>query len=113
MKQQKQQESQPGSMREFLDQNGREWIVYAVNDSPTEGATRRYLPDAYQRGWLVFESGERKMRLAPVPGGWADLRDEELCSLLAAARPTTPTLPEGHRPWVPGARGDAKGDARR
>lgn len=84
-------------MREFTDPDGCKWVVYAINDGAIEGAGRRYLPDEYQRGWLVFECGERKLRLAPVPAGWDDLRVEELRELLAKAKPTTNTTPGGMR----------------
>ena len=84
-------------MREFIDQDGRNWVVYAINDAAIEAPGRRYLPDAFQQGWLVFESGERKLRLAPVPAGWSDLRDEQLVTLLTQAKPTTNTTPGSMR----------------
>ena len=86
-------------MREFIDHNGAQWVVYAVSTDPNEGASRRYLPNAYQQGWLVFESGDRKLRLAPVPMGWHEQTDDELRGLLGQARPTTPTLPNGYRAY--------------
>ena len=57
-------------MREFTDQDGCNWVVYAITDGAIEGAGRRYLPDEYQRGWLVFECEHGKKRLAPPPDGW-------------------------------------------
>ena len=84
-------------MREFRDQDGCNWVVYAITDGAIEGAGRRYLPDEYQRGWLVFECGERKLRLAPIPPGWGDMRDEELRGMLSRAKPTTNTTPAGMR----------------
>ena len=87
-------------MRDFTDTEGRRWLVYTVGtEAHGVEASRRYLPDEYRRGWLCFESGERKLRLAPVPEGWAELNDARLCELLAQARPTETTRPAGHRPF--------------
>lgn len=103
-------------MREFIDQNGAQWVVYAVNTDPNEAASRRYLPNAYQQGWLVFESGDRKLRLAPVPTGWHEQSDDQLRGLLGQARPTTPTLPNGYRAYGaakrPAERPTERGDER-
>ena len=103
-------------MREFIDQLGAQWVVYAVSTDPNEGASRRYLPNAFQQGWLVFESGDRKLRLAPVPMGWHEQSDDRLRALLAEARPTTPTLPNGYRaygaPERPADRSPEHGDER-
>jgi hypothetical protein len=85
-------------MREFTDNEGARWLVYPVGTA-AHGveASRRYLPDEYRHGWLAFECGDRKLRLGPVPVGWADLSDAELSRLLARARPTEVTRPQGHR----------------
>jgi hypothetical protein len=85
-------------MREFTDEQGRRWIAYTVGTAAHGvNASRRYLPDEYRNGWLAFESGERKLRLAPVPAGWADMTDDQLRGLLGQARPTEPTRPTGRR----------------
>lgn len=84
-------------MREFRDDNGAEWIVYPVNSSARTEHGGRWLPGPYQAGWLVFESGGRKLRLAPIPQGWHDLTDDALRRLLASATPVTPTTPRGMR----------------
>ena len=90
-------------MRDFRDDQGVQWLVYAVHREAITGAAaergRRYLPDPYRGGWLVFESGERKLRLAPIPDGWDDLPDRTLRTLLAAAKPATPTTPRGQRAY--------------
>jgi hypothetical protein len=93
-------------MREFTDQDGCNWVVYAINDAAIEAPGRRYLPDAFQQGWLVFECGERKLRLAPVPAGWSDLRNEELRTLLTQAKPTTNTTPGSMRAFGAGKSDD-------
>ena len=87
-------------MREFTDVQGTSWLVYTVGtDAHGVEASRRYLPDAFRQGWLAFESGERKLRLAPVPAGWAELSDRELQDLLAQATPTESTRPTGRRAY--------------
>ena len=89
-------------MREFQDDNGARWIAYPVNSTARGELGGRWLPGPYQSGWLVFESGERKLRLAPIPMGWHDMTDGALRKLLATATPTTPTTPttpRGMRAW--------------
>ena len=86
-------------MREFQDDTGARWIAYPVNSTARSELAGRWLPGPYQGGWLVFESGERKLRLAPIPSGWHDMTDAALRKLLATATPTTPTTPRGMRPY--------------
>ena len=94
------QNVQSTTMREFTDMQGTRWLVYPVGTS-AHGveASRRYLPDDYRQGWLAFESGERKLRLAPIPAGWGDMTDAQLRALLGQARPTETTRPTGYRPF--------------
>ena len=49
-----------------------------------EGARIR-IAEGLSRGWLAFESGSDKRRLAPIPIGWDQLSDRELEGLLAKA----------------------------
>ena len=96
-------------MREFRDQDGGNWVVYAISNGVMESGGRRYLPDEYQQGWLVFECGERKLRLAPVPTGWDEMSVDELRALLPLARPTTNTPPAGMRAFGAPPRDEEKG----
>jgi hypothetical protein len=78
-------------LRGFTDSAGLEWRVWEV--FPTRGDSSETKGEAHSRsslkgtafadGWLCFESGEHKRRLAPIPEGW-QFRDvellEELCS---------------------------------
>lgn len=41
----------------------------------------------YERGWLCFQWGKQKRRLAPVPDGWEGRADAELVELWRRARP--------------------------
>lgn len=86
-------------MREFQDDSGARWIAYPVNSTARGELGGRWLPGPYQSGWLVFESGERKLRLAPIPMGWHDMTDAALRKLLASATPTAPTTPRGMRAY--------------
>lgn len=104
-------------MREFKDEQGVRWAVYAVHrEGLAEAAVdtgRRYLPTAYRGGWLVFESDARKLRLAPIPDGWDDLPDGALRTLILSAVPATPTTPRGQRAYgAPPSDDDAGGDPR-
>jgi hypothetical protein len=65
-------------LRGFTDSTGVEWRVWEVfpnqagtNTTNTEFLTRSSLKDTvYADGWLCFESGDQKRRLAPIPIGW-------------------------------------------
>jgi hypothetical protein len=69
--------------RRFTDTTGTEWRVRAtVPSSRGAGA----LPDAYSRGWLVFESSAGLVkRLAPIPEGWETADESSLEQLSRAA----------------------------
>ena len=47
--------------------------------------TRVVVPDKLQRGWLAFQSGPERRRLAPIPGDWDDMTVSELVQLLHQA----------------------------
>jgi hypothetical protein len=77
-------------LRGFIDSAGMEWRVWEVfptrgDLSGKNGHSRSSLKDtAFAQGWLCFESGEHKRRLAPIPPDW-HVRDmallEQLCSM--------------------------------
>jgi hypothetical protein len=78
-------------LRGFTDSAGMEWRVWDVfptrgdlSEKTGDGHSRSSLKDtAFAQGWLCFESGEHKRRLAPIPPDW-HFRDktllEQLCS---------------------------------
>jgi hypothetical protein len=90
------------SFREFLDETGTRWEVWEVKPALLErrvladvqvepdrrSTSRRRAPvaDDLRFGWLVFQSGVSKRRLAPVPPGWTRLDDAGLIELLGKAR---------------------------
>jgi hypothetical protein len=85
-------------MRQFTDHDGSTWQAYMVGAS-TYGidVSRLHLPDAYSGGWLAVECGDQKFRIAPVPAGWAEMSNDELCALLAQARQAEAARPMGRR----------------
>ena len=102
--------------RTFADPDGTLWNVTAIQPQLTERrlsdrrtgsndvdfrAERRIVPDrrhmheirapvrqGFELGWLVFESGDEKRRLAPVPAGWEQMTAHELRALCATAKPS-------------------------
>ena len=89
--------------RTFRDQLGRQWDVWEVVPTAVErriakGAPRApaierrkvhearvVVPDRLQKGWLAFQSGRERRRLAPIPPDWAELTASELLDLLNQA----------------------------
>jgi hypothetical protein len=68
------------AMRDFKDQNGTRWTVWDTVPANTTGLT-----DEYRRGWLTFDDGTDRCRLAPIPADWTDLPAERLTLLLRVA----------------------------
>jgi hypothetical protein len=68
--------------RHFRDDTGKTWTVYAVDAAELRSGRVDLLPDDFQAGWLLFDSGKERRRLAPVPQHWSILTETELCSLL-------------------------------
>jgi hypothetical protein len=64
-------------LRGFTDSAGVEWRVWevfpsrAALPSTTESFSHSSLKETpFANGWLCFECGEAKRRLAPIPEGW-------------------------------------------
>ena len=99
--------------RTFRDSKGTEWqawdvvpqlterreIERRVRMAPVEHADRRRQPDrrvmkgrrptltaGLDSGWLCFENGGEKRRLAPIPPDWTRCSDAELERYLQAAK---------------------------
>lgn len=97
--------------RRFTDRTGRVWEVWSV--TPTAKVERRerqapidpmderrkevesrvVLGPSMAKGWLCFQSGAEKRRLAPFPRNWESLEERELSTLLAAATPAKRQTP--------------------
>lgn len=74
------------SVRDFTDDQGVTWRVWAVDPEAVQPRTRAedYLGD-YLGGWLCFESATERRRLAGYPADWGELDDERLTELLKRA----------------------------
>lgn len=100
--------------RTFHDGNGQEWDVWEVVPTAVERRmakapyrsanverrktqqTRVVVPDSLQKGWLAFQSGRDRRRLAPIPGDWQRMTGPELNALLAKAdRRARARVPKG------------------
>ena len=61
----------------------------AVQDDDGRPQERREVrirvPAALEAGWLAFQSGAQRRRLAPIPANWSGLSEEALLLLLARA----------------------------
>ena len=91
--------------RKLKDGDGKSWDVWEVYPSAVEqrmsgehpavpsenGAkqerreVRLLVPSALQQGWLAFQSGGERRRLAPIPENWTALDDTALLALLCQA----------------------------
>ena len=95
--------------RTIKDGDGKSWDVWEVYPSAVEQrmsgeqpaalssdgtkAERREVrirvPLALQQGWLAFQTGNERRRLAPIPDDWSRLADAELIGLLSRAERLT------------------------
>jgi len=50
------------------------------------------------QGWLTFDAGTERRRLAPVPPAWEGLGDDELAALCHAATPASSSGPAATGP---------------
>lgn len=91
--------------RKIRDGDGKNWDVWEVYPADVErrmsgefpapqridgpsGDRREFrvvVPSALQQGWLAFQSGAERRRLAPIPASWSTLDDEALVALLTRA----------------------------
>ena len=70
--------------------DGIEWTIWNVVPGSISRLEKMGVGLAFQSGWLVFDSGAQKRRLAPVPLGWDELTDGELALLIGRAEPIPP-----------------------
>ena len=75
-------------MREFRDSEGQLWRAWPVTPEHARPgrAAERYLGEFY-KGWICFEAleGNARRRLPRQPTDWTELREPDLCQLLAEA----------------------------
>ena len=79
-------------LRGFKDTTGVEWRVWevipsraAIATSPVAQSRTSLSTTPYANGWLCFESGDEKRRLAPIPVGWELGTPTEIAELLEQA----------------------------
>ena len=68
------------ALREFTDPSGDRWQVWE-----TAPVTQAALSEEYRGGWLTFDNGAERGRLAPVREAWCALSDERLALVARAA----------------------------
>jgi len=91
--------------RQIIDDEQQLWDVWEVIPSRVEAletprdpiqpetiriskpGRRIVVPGELQAGWLAFQCGEDRRRLAPVPSGWAEMSDDALRRVMLAAPP--------------------------
>ena len=66
--------------RSFRDASG---VVWHVWDTPLLGAGEKQLSE----GWLTFNSGSARRRLAPIPSGWENVSSRRLEQMCRIAEP--------------------------
>jgi len=74
--------------REFQDSTGATWTEWDTYPIRPEG-----IDEVWRSGWLTFEHGGVRRRLAPIPKGWAEApasRLELMCRAAEASSRATP-----------------------
>jgi hypothetical protein len=66
-------------LREFQDGTGERWRVWDTVPARAESMGE------FREGWLTFDNGTERRRLAPVPERWSEFPDERLILLLRVA----------------------------
>lgn len=78
------------SVRSFESPDGTTWSVWEVipgQVSDFRSSHGSHLPRDMADGWLCFDCGSEKRRLAPLPVNWHDRSDEDLWFWCRAAVP--------------------------
>src|SRR4051812_45424444 len=68
-------------VREFIDSDGKPWTVWNTIPDLLRGVST-----PLQSGWLTFESGPDRRRLAPIPADWEEASLAMLRSYCRQAR---------------------------
>lgn len=74
--------------RDFQDAAGVAWTVWDTYPSRPE-----LMDVEWRGGWLTFQSGTTRRRLAPIPAGWTEAppsRLELMCKAAELSRRETP-----------------------
>jgi hypothetical protein len=77
--------------RRIVDNQDNVWDVWEVN--PNSASSRALsVPVEMQAGWLAFQCGEERRRIAPLPVAWSDMSDAALVRLMSDASPIRPRV---------------------
>ena len=84
--------------RNFTDERGTWWDVYAVYPE-SRAARQTPIAGPFAAGWLCFDSGYEKRRLSPIPDDWRTIADGDLGKLAEKAEVAAKTRrpPRGGR----------------
>jgi hypothetical protein len=77
--------------RRIVDNEEQVWDVWEVT-TPTAASRRILVQAELQAGWLAFQCGEQRRRLAPLPAGWDEMTDHALLDLIEQASPIQPRV---------------------
>jgi hypothetical protein len=80
------------ALRVFADAQGIQWTVWATRPDWRGG-----VPDELKDGWLTFQSGDSRKRLAPIPRDWEEASVTRLQLYCAAADPISGPRKSGPR----------------
>lgn len=78
----------PMAYREFRDSAGAPWTVWDTTPSRPDGMDARW-----RDGWLTFQSGATRRRLAPIPNNWTEASESRLELMCKAAEPSKRETP--------------------
>jgi hypothetical protein len=89
------------SYRRFEDEDGETWEAWEVHPAAVERRVNRdrrssareidrrgsaevrlVIPRELRGGWLALQSGDRRLRISPIPDGWMHLDDDALRRLV-------------------------------
>ena len=87
------------TIREFTDQDGTAWRVWAVTPTLLRGSKREASLGEFERGWLAFETLDEvsRKRLPRYPADWITMSEaklQELLGLALEARRAEPKRPD-------------------
>jgi hypothetical protein len=86
-------------LREFTDTRGKRWTVWATSPDWISGVA-----SSFGAGWLTFESGGVRKRLAPIPANWEAAPVEKLELYCATAESSEARRRNTREIDVPGER---------
>lgn len=74
--------------REFIDSAGEPWTVWDTYPTRPSG-----MDPKWREGWLTFQAGTTRRRLAPIPTNWTEASLSRLELMCKAAEPSPRQTP--------------------